>query len=159
MGVGVTCVTSKLLEFFIRDIVVKHMTDNGLYSECQHGFRKHISCITQVLLVIEDLTKFTEVGHPIDIAYLDFKKAFDSVPHQKLLSKLAAYGITGNIFKWIKGFLTNRHPRARVGNHYSPMTEVLSGILQGSVLGPILFTIFINDFFYKRLARLCSKLL
>ena len=77
---------------------MKHMTDNGLYSECQHGFRKYISCITQLLLVIEDLTKFTEDGHPIDTAYLDFKKAFDSVPHQKLLSKLAAYGITGNIF-------------------------------------------------------------
>ena len=102
MGVGVavslTCVTSKLLEFFIRDTVVKHMTDNGLYSECQHGFRKQRSCITQLLLVMEDLTKFIEDGHPIDTVYLDFKKAFDSVPHQRLLSKLAAYGITQGIF-------------------------------------------------------------
>ena len=72
---------------------MKHVTDNGLYSECQR------SCITQLLLVMEDnLTKFTEDGHPIDIVYLDFKKAFDSVPHQRLLRKLAAYGITGNIF-------------------------------------------------------------
>ena len=81
----------------------------------------------------------------IYIVYLDFKKAFDSVPHQRLLCKLATYGITGNIFKWIKVFLTNRHQRERVRNHYSPMTEVLSSIPQGSVLVNILFTIFIND--------------
>ena len=65
---------------------------------------------------MEDLTKFIEDGHPIDIVYLDFKKAFDSVPHQRLLNKLAAYGITGNIFKWIKDLLTHRHQRVRVGN-------------------------------------------
>ena len=68
---------------------------------------------------MEDLIKFVEDGHPIDTVYLDFKKAFDSAPHQRLLSKLAAYGITGNIFKCIKDFLTNRHQRVRVGNHYS----------------------------------------
>ena len=87
---------------------MKYMTDNGLYSECQHGFQKQRSCITQLLLVMEGLTKFIEDGHPIDIVYLDFKKAFDSVPHQRLLSKLTAYGIIGNIFKWIK--LNKRFP-------------------------------------------------
>ena len=65
---------------------------------------------------MEALTKFIEDGHPIDIVYLDFKKTFDSAPHQRLLSKFAAYGVTGNIFKRIKDFLTNRHQRVRVGN-------------------------------------------
>ena len=131
--------------------MVKHMTDNGLYSECQHGFRKQRSCITQLLLVMEGLTKFIEDGHPIDIVYLDFKKAFDSVPHQRLLlvlSKLAAYGITGNMFNSIKDFLTNRH-QTPDGEGSTPLLTNDQGFKWHPPgkrsIGPILFTIFIND--------------
>ncbi len=77
--------------------------------------------------------------------FLDFQKVFDSVPHERLLSKLAAYGITGKTADWIRYFLTNRCQRVIVENGKSEWANVISGILQGSVLGPTFFVIFIND--------------
>jgi len=84
-------------------------------------------------------------GDSIDIIYFDFKKAFDSVPHRRLLTKLKAYGIDGLVLKWIKAFLVGRKQRVLMNNSYSSWLDVISGIPQGSVLGPILFTIYIND--------------
>ena len=97
--VSLTCVVCKVLESIVRDVLVNFMNSNKLYSPCQHGFRKQRSCITQLLEVMEDLTQLIEEKESIDIIYLDFKKAFDSVPHNRLLCKLKAYGINGNMIK------------------------------------------------------------
>ena len=121
------------------------MEANKFFSNCQHGFRQHRSCVTQLLEVMNDLTTLLEDKEDIDIIYLDFSKAFDTVPHQRLINKLKAYGITGKLIDWISSFLSNRKQRVRVNNAYSNFANVESGITQGTILGPVLFIIFIND--------------
>ena len=131
----------------IRNAIVDHMTSNNLFSKAQHGFIAGRSCVTQLLEFMEDITEVIDSGKEVDVIYLDFCKAFDEVPHKRLLTKMHKYGIKGNILNWVKAFLSEGQQRVIVNGSASGWEDITSGIPQGSVLGPILFLIYmyIND--------------
>ena len=121
------------------------MERHNLFITHQHGFRKDRSCVTQLIEVLDDWTEQLDNRNAIDTIYLDFQKAFDTVPHQRLINKLQSYGRCGNILGWIRDFMANRKQKVVINGIGSHWTTVTSGIFQGSVLCLILFTTYIND--------------
>ena len=117
--VNLTSTVCKLVETVIRDMIFKHLESNQLLTDAQYGFRKGRSCCTQLLDVMKDWVNAMDEGHPTDIVYLDYRKAFNSVPHERRLNKFEAYGIKGEIHKWIRNFLIGRTQRVIVNSEYS----------------------------------------
>ena len=118
---------------------MKHLDSNNILCENQHGFRQKHSCESQLLLTTDDIAKHLDASEQIDMAILDFSKAFDKVSHQRLSSKLEFYGIRNDTKRWINCFLADRTQKVVVQDATSETSSVTSGVPQGTVLGPCLF--------------------
>ena len=143
--ISLTSVVVRVMERILKNKMLLHLRINKAINPSQHGFLPKKSTSTNLNEYLEYLTRKIDDGQPVDVLYLDFSKAFDKVPHGRLIQKLSCYKFPKNLINWIAAWLKQRKQRVLVNGVFSDGCDVISSVVQGSVLGPILFLIYIND--------------
>ena len=144
--VSLTSISCKIMEHIVHSSIMDHFERHNILCDQQHGFRKRRSCESQLITTIQGIASRLRSGKDqVDVILLDFSKAFDKVPHQRLLYKLDFYGVRGENLQWVKSFLSSRKQRVLLDGKISDQADVFSGVPQGTVNGPLYFLAFIND--------------
>lgn len=143
--ISLCCICCKIFEHILYSNITKHLEKNSFFYPNQHGFRQGLSCGTQLIELLHDLVTSAEDRLQTDAIFIDFRKAFDRVSHSLLMHKLRALRIDNNVLIWIEEYLSDRKQCVVVGGKKSGTEAVMSGVPQGSVLGPLLFLVYIND--------------
>jgi len=143
--ISLTSVPGKIMERILREAIMDHLQKNNLILPTQHGFLPKKSTVSNLIEYLEEITSMLDAGLPVDAVYIDYAKCFDKISHRHLLFKISRYGITGKIISWLRNWLKNRKQRVCLNGVTSAWADVTSSVIQGSILGPMLFTIYSND--------------